>query len=195
MSTAKVRVSGAWVETELKGKHRVSSAWQDFGPSGGATYEIIDWISAPALTDALDGPTYAMGVQFTVVAGKPCYGISWRVPDTITPAPSAGYQAVLWSLSPTTQIIKQAFTPVAGNYQDILFGSPHSLVPGTQYVVSVLTNRYTFRAASSVGGFPLSSPSANVVGSTGKLSSTTDPDTVPAGDFASIYYISPLVGT
>lgn len=195
MAILKARLSGIWVETSQTGSVRYEGSTVPYGPSEGPSFEAINWTAEPTLTDASDGTTYVMGCRFSVLASKPCYGIRWRVTDTLTPAPVAGYTATLFSISPTVKLAQEVFTPVAGGYQDILFTTPVTLDPGLQYTVSILTQRYSFRSAGTVGGFPFSSASGNVVADVGKLSETTDPNNVPAGDFASIYYVSPLVGT
>lgn len=194
MAILKTRVSGAWVDSDRVGAVRYEGATIPYGPPS-VSYEAVNWVSPPTLTDATDSTTYVMGCSFTVVTSKPCYGIRWRVTDTITtPGGSGQFYATLFSLSPNTKLAQKVFTPVAGGDQDILFDTPVTLSTSLTYTVSILTVRYSFRTASSVGGFPFSSPSGNVVASTGRLSTTTDPDTVPGGDFASIFYISPLVG-
>ncbi len=194
MSRLKVRVAGAWVDSDKSGAVRYNNTTVPYGPPGGLSYETIDWISPPALTVGDDSTTYSMGVQFSVVASKTCSGLQWRVPDAPLPAPTGGvYYALLFSISPAIQLVKKTFTPVAGDFQDILFDTPVSVSAGTDYIAAVLTRKYSFRAASSVGGFPLTSPSGNIVGAVGKLSETSDPDTVPGGSFQSIYYISPII--
>lgn len=195
MSTAKARVSGAWVDTGAAGSARVGGVSVPFGPdAGGPVLEAIDWVDVPTLTNADDGPTaaYHMGCQFTVVAAKPCYGLRWRVPDSLI-TPGVGYFATLYQIAPNFQHKKMAITPAAGGNQDFLWDAPVDLLTTEQYTVGVTTVKYTFRAAASVGGFPLASPSGNVVASTGRLSDPADPDAPPSSSFASIYYVSPLV--
>jgi hypothetical protein len=196
MSIMKLRSSGIWVDSDTIGSVRYEGVTIPYGPDpGGPTYEAVDWGGEPTLTDALDGPTYIMGCSFSVIASKPCYGIEWRAPNSASVPPTAGaHYATLWSVSPTTQLAQVSFAPTLGAYNDILFTTPVTLTPGITYVTSILTVRYVFRAASSVGGFPISSPSGNVVVDNGRLAETGDPDVVPGGVFASIYYVSPLVG-
>ena len=195
MSNLKVRASGAWVTSDKVGAVRLSGAWVPFGSAGGPTYEAIDWISAPTLTNADDGSTtvYNMGCRFTVTASKLCYGVRWRVPDSIITPPGGSTYASLYRYSPLTQHAKQSFTPVPGGDQDILFTTPVTLLAGDPYVVGIFTVKYSFRAASSVGGFPFESPSGNVVADIGMLNASGNSDDMPASQFESIYYVSPLV--
>lgn len=195
MSTLRVRLDNSWIDSDKVGSVRYQGGSIAFGPSGAPDYERLNWIEEPSLTNASDGPTYNMGIRFTVLETKPCYGISWRVPDSVT-APSGGiFYASLYSVSPDIQIRKLAFTPTVGAYQDILFETPVDLNPALQYVVGVFTVNYVFRSAASVGGFPITSASGNIVADIGKLSETNDSDQVPGSNFASLYYVSPLVGT
>lgn len=195
MTAAKIRVGGAWVDSTKVGKVRIGGAWVDFAPAGGPSYEALNWISAPALTNADDGPTaaYHMGCSFTVGVSKPCYGVRWRVPDSLL-TPGVGFYATLYQISPNIQHQKLSIAPVAGGDQDFLFAVPTTLLTTEQYSVGVTTIKYSFRSAASVGGFPFVSPSGNVSASTGRLSDPADPDSPPGSSFPSIYYVSPLVG-
>lgn len=152
--------------------------------------EVLTWPGPPTLTDASDSTTYVMGVQFSVTEAVPCSAIEWRVPDTLI-TPPAGFHAVLWEISPNVKVRDVSITPVAGTTQRFAIPT-FSLVPGTEYIAAVMTNRYTFR--SGVGVFPVSSPSGKLIGSTGKLTETVDPDVVPGSSFASIYYVTPVIG-
>lgn len=193
MSTAKLRTGGAWVDTTLAGSVRVAGAWVPFGPGGDpvVTYEAVDWLNPPSLTTGDDGSPYVMGCDFTVSETLSCAGAEWRVPDSITPAPAGGYQVSLWSVSPELQLASTAFTPVAGTTQRILFSAPVSVVAGITYNVSMFTRLYSFRSAS--GAFPFSSPSGKMSAITGRLTSTSNPNVRAAGNFSSIFYVSPLV--
>jgi hypothetical protein len=195
VSAAKARVSGAWVDTGASGLARLGGVSIPFGPeAGGPTLEAINWVAAPALTNVDDGPTaaYSMGCSFTVTTPKLCYGLRWRVPDSLI-TPAVGYFANLWQIAPDVQQKKQAIVPVAGGDQDFLWDAPVLLANTEQYTVGVTTVKYSFRAAASVGGFPFASPSGNVLANTGRLTDPANPDAPPSSSFASIYYVSPLV--
>lgn len=191
MGLLRARVSGAWVDTDQVGSARVSGSWVDFGPSGPST-EVVNWINPPTLTNGDDSTTYNMGCAFTVTHDTECFGVEWRVPDTLT-APSGGvYTASLWAVSPNILRRTKTFTPVAGSTQRILFDSSYILntSEGSGYIVSVVTRSYSFRSAP--GQFPFLSPSSNVSVSIGKLSETSDVNTIPGSNFESIFYISPV---
>lgn len=182
------RVSGAWVDTQQAGMVRLSGSWTEFGPDGLAT-EAVDWLSPPS-SFGDDGPTYNMGCSFTVQENTICYGVQWRVPDSLV-APSGGiYYAALWSHSPNEKKEQKIFTPVAGGFQDIMFDDPYLLntSESSGYIVSVLTRSYSFRA----GSFPYESPSGNVIVDSGRLAETADPDVIPGSTFTSVYYVSPI---
>jgi hypothetical protein len=193
MSTAKVRVSGAWVDTELTGKHRVAGAWEDFGPSGGPTLETLSWPSPPSLTDGDDGENYSMGALFHLLESKLCYGVEWKVPDTVV-NPSSGTHAVaLWDLAPI-RLAYKTFTPVPGTVQQIIFDTPVSLLAApSEYLVSVLTRHYSFRAPSPSSDWLVESPSLNIRHNSSRLSATSDPTTIPGGSFNAWYYVSPIM--
>lgn len=195
MSTAKARISGAWVDTTIEGSARISGAWVPYGPTGGPSYESLAWPSEPSLTDGNDNENYAMGAQFHLLAAKLCYGVRWRVPDTVV-NPSSGTHAVaIWDLAPT-RLAYKTFTPVPGGYQDILFDTPISLSAApVEYVASVLTRHYSFRVPSPSSGWLVESPSLNVRHDLSRLSSTSDPTTIPGGAFNAWYYVSPIIGT
>ncbi len=195
MATAKLRVGGAWVDTTLTGTVRVAGVSVPFGPGGGPAYEAIAWSNpVPDLVDADDVSTrYNLGVKFTLTTGKPCYGVQWRAP-TNTPSPTqpgfvVGHSASLWDLD-ENQLEKIDFTPTPGVYQDILFTTPYALVGGTEYIVSVYTFHYTFRA----GQFPAASPSGNIAAPNGRLVADQGPDAFPSGTSTGCFYVSPLVG-
>jgi hypothetical protein len=193
MSTAKARVSGAWVDTELVGAARVSSAWVPYGPSGSPATESLSWPFEPSLTDGNDNENYVMGGQFHLLTAKLCYGVRWKVPDSVE-TPSSGTHAVaLWDLAPL-RLAYKTFTPVPGGYQDILFDSPVALsATPVEYVVSVLTRHYSFRSPTPSSGWLVESPSLNIRHNVSKLSASSDPTTFPGGSFSSWYYVSPIM--
>lgn len=158
--------------------------------------EAIAWPQPPTSTDANDGPTasYVMGCEFTVSEATECPGVRWPVPDSVTtpPAPASGHYAVLWNLDGGGRLAVQAFTPIPGGDQDILFSVPVGLSPGVSYAAAVLTVHYTYRSGAS---FPYSTPNGVATASTGKLSSTSDPDDPPLGNTGLVFYVSPLIGS
>jgi len=195
MSTAKVRVSGSWVDSDLAGKHRVSGSWVDFGPSGGTAYEALSWPNpVPNLLDADDLSTrYNMGVMFTVLTAKNCVGVQWRTP-TNTPSPTntpypVGHSVSLWDGDLDTHIVSKDFTPVPGGYQDILFDTPVPLLTANNYIAAVYTFHYVHRAAT----WPVTSPSGNVSASIGRLVADQGPMAYPGGNSNAWFYVSPLV--
>lgn len=198
MSTAKARVSGAWVDTDLVGAARISSAWVPYGPDDeGPAYEAINWTTDLPAAFLDDGPTteYHMGCAFTLNVAKPCYGVRWYVPTSLI-TPSGGYYMTLHQISPDIQIRKQLITPSGNDYMDFLWTVPTDPLLTTEtYVVGITTIRYSYRAAGTVGGFPFPSPSGNVSAGIGRLASGGNPDVIPSSNFESIYYISPLIGT
>lgn len=190
----KARVSGAWVDTEATGAVRLGGVTVPFGPEpGGPTLESVTWPDPPTLTNADDNTTYTMGIRFSLVTAKLCYGITWRVPDAVAPTQFIGdHLAALWEVAGETRLAAQVFTPVPGGEQQILFAEPVALSAGpVQYVASVHTRRYVFRNG---GGVWPTSPSGNVVTDQGKLVADSPPTVYPGGTFGTPwYYVSPLV--
>lgn len=196
MTAAKIRISGAWVDSTSVGKVRISGAWVDFGPPAGGGYEGLSWPSEPSNANAQDGDQdYVMGIKFRLTTAKPCYGIKWRVPDGLATPVAGVYNASLWKTSDTSRVANINFTPVAGGYQEILFSAPTSnLLTATDYVAAVYTNHYSFRAPSPSSGWHVMSPSGNVDAYEACLA-TGGPNVYPNNNFNGWYYVAPLIGT
>ena len=188
----KARVSGAWVDTEAMGAVRVGGVTVPFGPSGGPTLEDVTWPDPPASTNLDDGDAYTMGIRFSLTAAKPIYGITWRVPDSVTTPAGGNHVATLWAVSDESLLATINFTPVPGGEQQILFSAPYTpLAAPVQYVAAVHTRKYVFRNG---GGIWPTSPSGNVITDQGKLVVNNNPAVYPGGTFGTPwYYVSPLV--
>jgi hypothetical protein len=198
MGTFKARVNGEWVETEVSGSIRVGGVTIDFGPEEPPTdlYESLAWDLEPAGTNFEDpGETYNMGIRFGLVAAKPCYGIRWRVPDTLNTPPGGSHIVSLWRNSNQSLIAYKNIDPTPGGYQNFLFDTPTDpLATDDFYVASVYTKRYSFRASD--GTYP-TSPSGNVIADEGRLKADNSGSVnqlYPAAAFSAIYYVSPLMG-
>lgn len=193
MSIMKVRSGGLWVDTDKTGSVRYQGATEPYAPAGGPSTETLAWPSEPTLTDGNDNENYVMGAQFHLLQGKLCYGVRWKVPDSVE-NPSSGTHAVaLWDLAPL-RLAYKTFTPVPGGYQDILFDTPVALLAApVEYVVSVLTRHYSFRTPSPTSGWLVESPSLNIRHDLSKLSASSDPTTFPGGAFSAWYYVSPIM--
>jgi hypothetical protein len=86
--------------------------------------------------------------------------------------------------------------PTPGGYFDFLFidpdtsePAPITLTAGVGYVASVFTVHYVFHAHTG----DVLSPSGNVVATQGKLIPTASPTLFPSSNFASDYYVGPIV--
>jgi len=192
VSTLKARVSGAWVATAAVGKVRLGGVDIPFGGAPAPAYEALSWPAAPTFTDLSDGTsTYNMGVQFSLVSGKNCVGVRWRVPDTVATPIGGPHSIALWRVSDLALLASKTFVPAPGGYQDVLFDAPAACSTGLEYVASIYTNHYVFRAAG--GNWPVTSPSGNVVADIGKLIADQPPNTYPSSSQNSYYYISPLI--
>lgn len=194
MATAYVRVADAWVQSNLTGKARYEGGDVAFAPPG-ATTESIAWAGAPSDTDENDGTqAYIMGVEFTVTTGVPCYGVVWRVPDSVV-APAGGPHAIsLWNVSESRTDYKE-FTPVPGGDQEILFDTATNLGSASSWSIAVYTNHYVFTLEDAAG---YDTPSGNVAVAAGRLAaynggaaSAPYPGTITT---ALNFHISPLVG-
>jgi hypothetical protein len=194
MSTAKARVAGTWVDTNLAGYARVTGAWQEFGPEiSGPAYESIMWPNEPSIADADDGADYNMGLRFHLLQSKLCYGVRWRVPSAVE-NPAGGHVASIWDRVTETRLAFKSFVPVPGGYQDILFDTPILLdAAPSEYVASMFTRHYVFSPTTPSVDWLVQSPSLNVRGDLGKLSAG-NAGTYPASNFNSWYYVSPLIG-
>lgn len=153
--------------------------------------EALAWPDPPTLTDGDDDTVYNMGTQFHVLEAVLCSGVQWEVPDTVQDPPG-GHVAALWNADTATRLAFVNFTPVPNTLQSIPFapGDEVALAPGVNYLVSILTEHYSFRAATIP--WLVESPSLNLRADSSKLSTTSDPTTFPGGTFAAWYYISPL---
>lgn len=195
MNPVKLRINGVWVDSTISAKLRSNGTWVEYSPElENPTYEALAWPNpVPSLTDAVDGGSiYNLGIRFHILEAKWCYGIQWRVPDNV-PNPPGGHVASLWNRLTEKIITTKAFTPVAGQYQDILFDEPVELTIFPQeYTVSVFTSHYVYRAPDS-NPWTVQSPSGNVVADIAQLSDSGDPAVYPASTFNALYYVSPLI--
>lgn len=196
MSQAKVRVSGAWVDTNAVGAARVAGASIPFGPADGGGYEGLTFPDPPSLLNGNDAnQDYNLGLRFSVDVDSLCYGVRWvRTPNAITSTPSGGsHVAGLWTVVGETRLAFKNFVPVAASDdQDILFDTPVALTANpTLYVVSIFSRDYVYRNS---GGVEIVSPSGNAQGDQGRLASNISPLTFPASVQAAFYYVSPLIG-
>lgn len=193
MSIMKARVSGAWVDSDRVGSVRVSGDTIPFGPSGSPDLETLAWPNPPTLTDGDDGENYVMGAVFHLLAPKLCYGVEWRVPDTVVNPTSGTHAVALWDLAPI-RLAYQPFTPIPGTVQQVLFDTPVALVAApAEFVVSVLTRHYSFRSPTPSSDWLVESPSLNIRHNSSRLSTTSDPNTIPGGAFNAWYYVSPIM--
>jgi hypothetical protein len=194
MATAKLRVGGAWVDTQAEGSVRVGGLWVPFGPGGAPAYESLAWPAPPAGTDFVDaGEAYHMGIRFSMTTGKPCYGTEWRVPDTVEAPPLGDHYFTLWRVSDEALLASKAFVPTPGLTQQVLWDSLVNLDPLTFYVSAVYTRHYVFRTGS--GNLPVLSPSGNVTADEGRLTgNNAGTPTYPAPAFNALYYVAPLMG-
>lgn len=160
-------------------------------------YEALAWAnSTPATTDQVDGTqSYNMGTRFSLVAARNAIGVQWRVPDTLA-APGGGgiYAVAIWNVGTGVRVAYKEFTPVAGGYQDVAFDSLVALSSATNYVASVYTLHYTFRASAAA----TSSTSGNIVSDSGMFATYNGGAAaapIPASTTTTGYYVSPLIET
>lgn len=157
--------------------------------------ESIAWPSPPEFTDLVDGDqSYNMGIRFSHEDGGPCWGVEWRVPDSVPP-PAGGVHAVsIWDVATETRVAYQEFVPVPGGLQSIEFDTKPVLDPAPAlYIAAVYTLHYVFRARSVN---PVLSPSGKIVADDGRLTTFNGGAplaTFPNDTFASWYYVSPIM--
>lgn len=194
----KARELGTWKLTATAGSVRTGGGWTSFTPVPPApTYEWAVWPAEPSVTNAADGPsgnlTYNMGTRFHLVAAANCVGVRWRVPDSV-PLPDGVPHAVsLFNVTTQVRIAHKEFTPTPGGYQDILFDAPVALVAAPQeYVASVFTCHYVYRAAEPANGWLVRSPSLNIRCDQSRLTGPPS-GSYPSGIFQTWYFVSPLV--
>lgn len=157
-------------------------------------YEALDWAEEPSLTNADDTQNYNMGIRFTVTEETSCLGAQWRVPDALAALINGHvYKVSIWNEVPTRLAVAE-FTPTPGVYQDVLFETPITLAPATNYIAAVYTRKYVFRAS---GGVYPSTPSGNGVADVGRLTASNlgpdDPGSAPTGTSTGLFYVSPLL--
>lgn len=160
-------------------------------------YEALAWSnSTPSTTDQVDGTqSYNMGTRFQSAAARNCVGVQWRVPDTLA-APGGGgiYAVAIWNVGTGTRVAYKEFTPVAGGYQDVMFDSAVALSAAINYVASVYTLHYTFRASTATA----TSPSGNITSDSGLFATYNGGAAaapIPASTTTTGFYVSPLVET
>jgi hypothetical protein len=149
----------------------------------------------PTSPDLVDGTqAYNMGIRFSSLAARLCYGVRWRVPDTVETPPGGTHAVSLWSQDSETRLAYKEFTPVPGGYQDILFDTPYLMDPNPAlYVAAVYTVHYVFSNRTVPEVF---SPSGNLGGDLGRLAAfnggaATAP--FPGEQFGTPwYYVSPI---
>lgn len=195
MARMKLRVAGAWVDSNRRGKVNYQGSDLVYGPPTGPTYETVG-LGTPTLTDLQDGDqAYNMGMEFSLVASRLAYGVRWRVPDSVVTPPAGTHAVAIWNDDTNVRVGYKEFTPVPGGFQDILFDSAVSVSSGVNYVVSVYTTKYVFKAGAPSG---LTSPSGNIVAGTGRLAGYNGGASnapIPEDSFSSTYFVTPLVGT
>ena len=157
--------------------------------------EALAWPSPPTLTDNVDGTqSYTMGLAFTVASDQTCDGIQWRVPDTVSPPSGDVHAAILWEDVTGTRLGYKEFTPVTGDYQNILFDTPADL-PAGQYVACVYTLHYVFHSGSPAG---IATPSGSATVVEGRLATFSSGASIaprPTDIANSQFYVSPLIAT
>jgi hypothetical protein len=163
------------------------------------TLETMDWVALgltpPTLTDAQDGTQdYNMGLQFSLTAPGYCYGVEWNpTPNSNTPVPTGGCIAQLWNADTSTLLESVAFTATPGSVQQrIYFNKQPALTTGVNYIVTVYTIRYVFRAMTSWTG--LVSASGKIHADKGRLfiGAGAGPG-FPNQSQDSLYYVAPLM--
>jgi hypothetical protein len=154
---------------------------------------------APGTPDQSDGGQYyALGMRFSAPtqAGGSCTGADWRCPDI---GPAGTQQVALYNLSGTQLAISNTFVGTPGAYNRVLFITPFTLIPGTTYMIAVLTNRYAFTISAFVssgftstpGGFLTAPAVTNCYFKETTAGVMVLPDTNPATK--PNYHISPVV--
>ncbi len=149
----------------------------------------------PTSTDLVDGDqAYNMGIRFSSLAARLCYGVRWRVPDSVSTPPGGTHAVSLWSQDLETRLAYKEFVPVPGGYQNVLFDDPYLMDPNPAlYVAAVYTVHYVFANRTVPEVF---SPSNNLGGDLGRLAAfnggaLTAP--FPGEQFGTPwYYVSPI---
>jgi hypothetical protein len=161
--------------------------------------ETFVFTMPPGDDDQSDGGIYyALGMRFVVTseAGGSCVGVDWLAP---TIGPAGTQQVALYNLSGALLAISNTFTCTPGIINRVLFTRPFTLIAGTHYMATVLTNRYAYTVSVFVSSGLTSSPGSFMTApavTNGYFKETTAgvmvaPDTVGASK--SSYHISPVV--
>jgi len=204
MSVIKGRRSGAWVNASNQGKVRYEGAWDDFGASAPVLTETLTWPYQPTGVDGVDGSTYyAMGAEFALTGGvgqRDCLGIQWRAPtNTPNPGlPTVNHRVMLYRKQDNSLLASKEFTPVPGQYNNVMFDSPVRLLDGFtyDYVAAVYTWHYVFASPPGAPGtWVVKSPSNNVFHEVSRLGVSNSPPSSSSSlnVFNSFYYVSPIV--
>jgi len=157
--------------------------------------ESIAWPATPAFTDLVDpGQSYNMGIRFSHEDGGPCWGVQWRVPDTVTDPPGGTHAVAIWDVATASRVAYEEFTPVPGGLQSVEFTTKPTLDPAPAlYVATVYTTHYVFRSPSTS---EVTSPSGKIVADNGRLIGFNGGAPLapyPPDPFNAWYYVSPIM--
>ena len=194
MTTGKVRLGGAWIDSNVSGKARLGGSWVDFAPAGGATGEVIEWPNPPSNTDADDSATYNLGLEFTVDAAGSWIGNEWNPTPLNNPAPGGGtFYASAWNAGGSSLTTPKSFAaPGAGVKQQVIFDTPVSITTGVSYIAAILVAHYVF--LGNAGSWDEVSPSGRIHANSGRFR-VDNPGNVdfPNNSSDNIYFISPII--
>jgi hypothetical protein len=194
VTAAKIRQSGAWVDSSLAGQVRVGGVWVDFGPAGGPAGEVIEWPTPPSDTDHTDSATYNLGLEFSVTEAGSWIGNEWNPTPLNNPAPAGGtFYASAWNTGGSSLTTPKSFAaPAGGVKQQVIFDTPIAITTGVSYVAAILLDHYVF--LNNAASWNEQSPSGRIHADSGRFRS----DPLGNVDFPNttsdnIYFISPIV--
>lgn len=163
--SAKARVSGAWVDTDLVGAYRLGGVTTPFAPPDDPPAgETLFGDTVPVDLDLTDGTAYTMGTRFTpAVNGEATHG-RWHFPTTIPHASNP----VLVGIYRNSDEVLLGWTEfplgaTLGAWNQVAYSSPIALTAGTEYTTVIHTPaRYvasgSFHAITKNNGANLNMP-------------------------------------
>lgn len=165
MNPAKIRVGGAWVDSDLEGDIRVGGLWVPFGPAAGFTDESFTF-PTPGAPDWSDSPVN-MGCKFTVsTAGSWIGNKVWLSTTAVATEYVFGH-----NFDNGTQVA----TPVAisgatrGTFHTQLFGTPVSIISGVNYIAGFYSSRYGYTTPAQGATVPFTTSRMTTASSMGSV--------------------------
>jgi hypothetical protein len=191
MTAVKVRIGGAWVESNLTARARIGGAWVDYGPGGGTVTERFTYPTPPSLPNNDESQRLNLGVVWSATAsgswiGNQVYTPNVALPDMTVLAFNAGTSeefALARTLIPT---------PAVGSLVDMLFTTAVPITASVNYLAAYSAVRYA-ATTSGLMTWPYTTTHMSTGSGTPSRFAAGVVGTVPSISSAASYHVSPIV--